>query len=151
MAKPKRCARGNAITHGVFSRSLISGSALGEEKEILLELISDTADFIQPTNRLEQIFVEKFALVLLRQMRLNNADLSLSKKLFARVKDGLNSVQPAPTLHLIDREHQLVVERRDPTFDSLVRYDTSLERQLGRIITHIGQLRLLCGQSGRSS
>jgi hypothetical protein len=144
MPNQKRYARGNAIKHGVFCRSLLAGSALGEEKEVLVELISDVSDFIRPTNRLEKIDVEKFAVLLLRQMRLNNADLSLAKKLFARIKDGLSADQPPPDLHLIDRENQVFVERKDPSFDSLIRYDTSLERQLGRIIDHLQQLRSLC-------
>lgn len=150
MTRQKRYARGNAIKHGVFCRSLLAGSGLGEEKEVLLELISDVSDFIRPTNRLEQIYVEKFSVVLLRQMRLNNADLSLAKKLFARIKDGLSADQPPADLQLIDRESQVFIERREPSFDSLVRYDTSLERQLGRIIDHLRELRLLCTKVGEA-
>jgi hypothetical protein len=143
MAGQKRYARGNAIKHSIFCRALLAGSALGDENEIMSELISDVADFIRPASRLEQIFVEKFAVVLLRQMRLNNAEISIAKKFFARIKEGLSSAALSPTLQLIDRENQLLVERRDPSFDSMVRYDTSLERQLGRIIAHVGQLRSL--------
>jgi hypothetical protein len=143
MKNQKRYARGNAVKHGVFCKFLLTGPAFAEEEGNLLELISVVAESIRPDNLLEQIFVEKIAVLLLRQSRLYKADQALACKLFARVRDGLSATLPPPALHLINRENQFFVDRKEYPFDLLLRYDTTTERQIARNIGHIHQLRLL--------
>lgn len=139
----KRYARGNAVKHGVFCKFLLTGPAFAEEEENLLELVSVVEESIRPHDLLEKIFVEKIAALLLRQSRLYKADQALAGKVFARIREGLSATLPPSALHLIDRENQFSVDRKDCPFDLLLRYDTTTERQIARNIGHIHQLRLL--------
>ena len=98
---------------------------------------------IRPTDGLEQALSESLAVMLLQLTRVHKAEQAIMPRLFARVTDELGPVPPPPTLHLISKEDQFVVERRNPSFDSIVRYKTSLVRSISRTIDQIPKLRLL--------
>lgn len=142
--KPRHpSARQNALTHGIFASLLLAGAGFGEETDDLLELISTVKKSIRPADGLETILVEKLSALLLRQTRIYKADLRIAPKLFARVKGGLDRAQSPPALHLVDRENQVLIDRREPSFDLMLRYETTTERQIGRTLEQIQQLRQL--------
>ena len=141
--KKLQFARHNAVKHGIFAKLLLAGTAFGEEKEQLLELIAAVRDAIRPANDLEEILVEKLAVLLLRQTRVCKAYQKIAPKLFARVNDTLSPGQPPPVLCLISKEDQIAVDRKEPSFDSIVRYEISIDRHITRTLDQIRQLRLL--------
>jgi len=133
----------NAVRHGIFAKILLTGPAFAEATEDLERLISVIAESIKPVDGLEQALVEKLAVLLLRLTRVYKADQAIVPKLIERVMDGLDKVQPPPELHLIDREAQIVIDRKDPSSEVLMRYETAIERQIARTIDQIQKLRLL--------
>ena len=136
MANGKRGAQHNATTHGIFAGIFLSGAGLAEAEEFH-KLLSAAREAIRPANGLEEILTEKLAMLFLRLGRLYRADLKISAKLFARVTDSLN------TTSAFDEsiQEQIVRTQRDPTVDSIIRYEASLERQIHRTICQVQELR----------
>jgi len=143
MKNAARSASHNSISHGIFAKILLTGPAFAEEREDLEKLISDVVVSIRPTDGLEQALSENLAVMLLQLTRVHKAEQAIMPKLFARVTDELGPVPPPPTLHLISKEDQFAVERRNPSFDSIVRYKTSILRNISRTFDQIQKLRLL--------
>lgn len=150
MKNIKRCTSHNSISHGIFAKILLKGPAFAEATEDLEKLISVIAESIKPFDDLEQALVEKLAVLLLRLTRVYRADQAIAPSLFARVKDGLDQGQPPPELHLIDREAQIFIDRKDPSFEVLMRYETAIERQIARTLDQIQKLRLLREADGNA-
>jgi hypothetical protein len=143
MKDGKRHTNHNAVSHGILATILLTGPAFAEAREDLDRLISVISESIKPVDGLEQALVEKLAVLLLRLRRVYKADRTIVPKLFARVKDGLAQVQPPPELHLIDREAQVLIDRKEPSFEVVMRYETAIERQIARTLDQIQKLRLL--------
>ena len=131
MAKVKPESRHNAISHGIFARILTSEP----EKEDYRRLLEGVEEAIRPANGLEQVLVEKLAMMLLRLKRVYKADLDTAPAMFERVKDDLD---PGFKLNLEGAPAARVV-----TADTVMRYETSIERQIGRTVSLIQQLRQL--------
>lgn len=143
MKDGKRYTNHNAVSHGILAKILLTGPDFAEAREDLDRLISVIAESIKPVDGLEQALVEKLAVLLLRLTRVYKADQAIVPKLFARVMDGLDPVQPPPELHLIDREAQIFIDRKEPSFEVLMRYETAIERQIGRTLEQIYRSRML--------
>jgi hypothetical protein len=141
--KRTNVARRNSVKHGIFTELLLAGTAFGEEEQHLLDLIAAVGESIRPADSLEQILVDKLAALLLRQTRVYKAYQTIAPKMFARVDDTLNPEQPPPALHLISRADQIVVDRKDPSFDLIVRYEIAIDRQFTRVLDQIRQVRLM--------
>jgi len=132
----KRAANQNAKTHGIFAQIVTRRSDLDDFEKLL----SDAKQAIRPTNGLEEILVEKFAVELLRSRRFHEADIKIAPKLFSRLKESLNRAVPSIALVLASGA-QNSVTGRDITLDLMIRYGTSIDRQIGRTLDQIQQLR----------
>jgi flagellar motor switch/type III secretory pathway protein FliN len=135
MTYVKKGAQHNAITHGIFAGIFLgsSGSAEAEEFHKLLAVATQT---IHPRNGLEEVFVQKLAVLLLRLRRVYKADFDIALKLLARVEDSLSAKSNSFDLGLNDKE-----TKSSPTVDTLLRYETTISREIGRTLTQIQQLR----------
>lgn len=141
MADRKRGSERNAIKHGVFAGTLLSGPGSVEEADIQ-HLLSGARLAIRPTNPVEEALTEMFAFLILRWKRANKADLEIAPELFARVKDFLTPTVGDSFLNLnLNLNANIVRNEKTPTMDSLIRYQTSIVRQMGRILSLIQQLR----------
>jgi len=98
MAKVKPESRHNAISHGIFARILTSEP----EKEDYRRLLEGVEEAIRPANGLEQVLVEKLAMLLLRLKRVYKADLDTAPAMFERVKDDLDLIQQLRQLRAIN-------------------------------------------------
>lgn len=136
-------SRHNSVKHGIFTDLLLADTAFGEEQQHLLDLISAVGESIRPADSLEQIFVAKLAALLLRHSRVCKAYQIIAPKMFARVSETLNPEQPPPALHLMSRADQIVVDRKDQSFDLIVRYEIAIDRQITRVLDQIRQVRLM--------
>jgi hypothetical protein len=136
MPNLKRGPQHNAIKRGFFANILLSGSdsAELEEFEVVLMEINEA---IPPTNGFEEILTGKLAMLLMRLKRVYKADLEIAPKLFARVRDCLNT----SILIGSDLEEKIVRTSQDPSLELVVRYETSIERQINRTLSLIQQLR----------
>jgi hypothetical protein len=140
MVNEKKRANRNSIRHGIFATIVLSGDGFGEEKDQLLALLSMLRTSIPPANSFEEVLIEKLAFLHLRLTRLYRADAKIAPRLFKRVSDFLGPGNPSIKTKWISPDDQMVVVQRDPTSESLMRYESNLERQIGRTF---GQLEIL--------
>ena len=71
----------------------------------------------------------------LRLRRVYKADFEIAPKLFARVENTLTSKNSFLDLGLDEKD-----TNRGPTMDTVVRYETTISREIGRTLTQIQQL-----------
>ena len=140
MAK-KETSKNNAVKHGIFARILLDDHAFHEKREDICALISVVRESIRPSTAFEDMHVEKMAFQLWRLMRTYKADAKIAPKLFARISDFLEPGQPSTEAKWVARKDQVIVTQRDPTSDSLMRYETHLERQICRTLDQLESLR----------
>jgi len=135
MTNGKKGSQHNAITHGIFAGIFLggSGSAEAEEFHKLLKVATET---IHPRNGLEEVLVQKLAVLFLRLGRVYKADFEIALKLFARVEDSLHSKSNSFELVLDDKD-----AKGGPTVDTVIRYETTISREIGRTLAQIQQLR----------
>jgi hypothetical protein len=100
---------------------------------------------IRPTNGFEETLVEKLAVLYLRLSRVYKADAEIAPKMLARVNEGLEDDHSAADKIWISREDEVVVVRKEPTPDLILRYETNLERQIVRTVDQLARLRELHG------
>jgi hypothetical protein len=136
MANQKRGPQHNAIKRGFFANILLRGSDSAEVEEFE-ELLAGINEAILPRNRLEETLTEKLAMLFMRLKRVYKADLEIAPKLFARVKDCLNTSISIGTV----LDEKIVRTSQDPSLESVVRYETSIERQIDRTLSLIQHLR----------
>ncbi len=145
MLSEKKGAKHNSIKHGIFANILLSGNPFGEERDHFLALISMVRSSIRPVNGLEETLVEKVAVLLFRLARLYKADLRMAPRMFARVVDDLASDQPSVEAKWISHQDQVLVVGKNPSIDSIIRYEANLERQIGRTLDRIESCRRMRG------
>ena len=133
----KKGAKHNAVKHGIFANILLDGKHFGEERKHYIELISMLRSSIRPQNGLEETLVEKLAFLFLRLARFYRADMRVAPRIFERVAELLGPGQPSVKVKWVSREDQLVVVQRDPTSDTMTRYESNLERQIARTFEQI--------------
>jgi hypothetical protein len=137
MTSTKRDARYNSVKHGVFAKILLSGDHFGNERENYVALNSALRLSIRPIDGLEELLVEKLALLYVRLTRLYKADLKIAPKMFDRVSQLLGPGQPSIKAKWISTEDQVLVVQRDPTSESITRYESNLERQIARSLDEL--------------
>lgn len=136
--KPSKC---NSVTHGIFRRALLSEPDSNEAEEFERLLLA-AREAIRPRNGLEEDLVEKLVIQLLRLKRVYTADLKIAPKLFARVNENLD--EKKTEFNILSFDTGTVKRDKNPTIDLLIRYETTVERQIGRTLGQIQQLRQMC-------
>ena len=139
--RKKREPKHNAVSHGIFATVLLSGDHFGESREHYFSLISMLRSSIQPENGFEEALVEKLAFLFLRLIRLYKADINIAPKMFERVAEFFGPDQPSIKMKWVSREDQVVVVQRDPSSETLMRYESNLERQIGRTMDELERFR----------
>jgi hypothetical protein len=127
----------NSATHGVFARILLKDNPFGEDRDDFVALRSMLCESIHPVGGLEEALVDKLAVLFFRLARLYRADMKIAPRLFNRVAEILGPGQPSIKAKWISPVDQVIVMQRDPTSDSLTRYEASLEKQIGRTLNQI--------------
>jgi hypothetical protein len=135
MTSGKKGPQHNAIKHGIFAGILLSGSGF-PEVEVFEQLLSGAREAVRPRNQLEEFLTQKIALLFLRLMRVYEADLEIAPRLFARVKETLDTKSAGFDLNFDDK-----VVNKGVTIDTILRYETGIERQIARTLSQIQQLR----------
>ena len=137
----KKPSKYNATKHNIFTEILLSGDAFPESRQELLDLTSVVQESIRPQTALENALAGKLAALLFRLTRVYKVDERIAPKLFARVSKLLGRGQPEIRAKWVSPKDQIVVVRRDPTSESIMRYETNLERQIVRTLSQIETLR----------
>jgi uncharacterized tellurite resistance protein B-like protein len=140
MKNQKISSKHNAIKHGVFADILISGRAFGEEATDYQRFVSMLRESLRPTSGLGETLVEKLAALLLRLSRVYKADAEMAPKMFARVIETLSTKHSVANPVWVSPEDQVMVVRKEPTPDLILRYEANLERQIARTLDQIAGL-----------
>jgi hypothetical protein len=127
----------NAATHGIFARILLKDDPFGEDQDDFVKLRSMLCGSIRPVGGLEETLVDVLAVLFFRLIRLYRADMKIAPRLFKRIAELLGPGQPAIKARWTSPDDQVIVVQRDPTSDSLMRYETSLEKQIARTLGQI--------------
>jgi hypothetical protein len=129
----------NSAKHGIFARILMKGNPFGEDQDDFVALRSTLFDSIRPVGGLEKTLVAKLAVLFFRLLRLYKADMTIAPKLFKRVAEILGPGQPAVKAKWTSPYDQVIVVQRDPTSDSIMRYEGSLEKHIGQTLNQIAE------------
>lgn len=139
--KVRQRSRHNARKHGIFADILLSGDEMSGDRADYLQLLAGLREAIRPIDGFEDLQIQKLALLYVRLSRAYKADARIAPMTFARVQELLDQDQPEVTVEWVSKEEKVVVARKDPTPDLLIRYESALERQIGRTLTQIEQWR----------
>ena len=135
--KGKNFHNRNAATHGIFARILLKDNPFGEDQDDFVKLRSMLCESIRPVGGLEETLVAVLAVLFFRLIRLYRADMKIAPRLFKRIAEILGPGQPAIKAKWTSPDDQVIVVQRDPTSESLMRYETSLEKQIARTLGQI--------------
>lgn len=137
MARDRKERQYNALTHGIFATLILSGDVMGEHEKDYHQLRSTFGAAIKPTNAVEEMLVEKLAFLYLRLSRVYRADLDVSPLLFKKIAEAVKDRDVAVETIVIDDPEQVVIARRRPAPDLLMRYEVSIERQIARTLEQL--------------
>jgi hypothetical protein len=135
--KGKKSFNRNAVNHGVFAQILLKGDPFREDREDFVALRSMLYDSIRPVGGLEETLVDVLAVLFFRLIRLYKADLTIAPKLFKRVAEILGPGQPAVKAKWTSPDDQVIVVQRDPTSESLMRYEGGLGKKIAQTLSQI--------------
>jgi hypothetical protein len=135
--KGRNCRNGNALKHGVFAQIVLKDNPFGEDQQDFLTLRSMLCESLRPVGGLEETLTEILAVLFFRLIRLYRADLKIAPRLFKRITELLGPGQPAVKARWTSPEDQVIVVQREPTSDSFMRYEASLQKQIARTLSQI--------------
>jgi len=142
MRNGKRTSKLNAVTHGILADILLVGDHLGESSETYTRMLSALRRSIRPVDNFEELQIEKLAFLYIRLARVYKADWRLAPKLFEKLEKSIDADHPFVTEELFDFG-EVMGQRKDPTPELLVRYESNIERQISRTIDQLEQWRMM--------
>ena len=143
MKNGKRSSKHNAVTHGILADILLVGNHLGESSETYRRMLSALRNSMRPVDDFEQLQIEKLAFLYIRLTRVYKADWRLAPKFFEKLEKSIDADHPFVTKGLLDLEGEVMGQRRDPTPELLLRYESNIERQISRTIDQLERWRMM--------
>jgi hypothetical protein len=147
----RRKSRGNSVTHGIFAGLLLREGFLDESAGDYTRLLSAVRQAVKPTDSFEHLLVENLTIQYLRLTRVYAADWQTAPKLFEMVEEVFEGNYPKAETEWVERANHTLVIRHGPAPDLLIRYETSIERQIGRILDQLEQWRRMRQVDSQSS
>lgn len=141
LKKGKQRSRRNAVTHGIFASILLKDGALGESEKDYSGLLSALRRALSPSDDFEDILIQSLSLLYLRLTRVYAADWQAALKLFEKVDEVLEEGSPTAETEWVDRENHVLVLKYGPSPDLLMRYESGIQRQIGRTLGMLQQWR----------
>jgi hypothetical protein len=129
----------NAVKHGIFVEMLFQGGKFEAVAQQFNDLVKELCQAIRPTNALEDILVDQLAMTLMRLARLYAADSEVAPGFFARLKESTDDASTSIVTVAIEKADEVAFFHRGPSLDSLVRYEASLDRKVGKLLNQIEQ------------
>jgi hypothetical protein len=137
----RRGSKSNALKHGIFVAIFANGEEGNADRAKYLLFLTGLRGAFCPSDYFEELEIEKMAISHVRLWRLYEADLRIAPKLFARVAEALEEDRPEVPTQFVSKEDEVVLARKDPTPELVMRYEASLERQIGRALSLLEQWR----------
>jgi len=133
----------NAITHGILADILLVGDHLGESSETYRRMLVALQKSMRPVDNYEVLLIEKIAFLYVRLIRVYKADWQLVPKLFEKLEKSIDAEHPFVTKPLLDFGGEVMGQRKDPTPELLLRYESNIERQISRTIDQFERWRMM--------
>ncbi len=144
MRNGNRTSKYNAITHGILADILLAGDHMGELGETYRRMLSALQKSMRPVDNYEELQVEKLAFLYIRLTRVYKADWRLAPKLFEKLEESVGAeYNPFVIKGLINFGDEVIGHRKDPTPELLLRYESSIERQISRTIDQFERWRMM--------
>ncbi len=122
-------------------------ACLGDSQTDFSKLLVGLRKDFGPTGSLENLLVEKLAVLFLRLSRVYKADLTVAPQLFTKVQAGLLGDESLVVTEPVDRESEIAIVRKMPAPEVLMRYETNFERNIDRTLNQLERLqRMRLGQ-----
>ncbi len=143
----KRRSSQNARTHGILARVLLCDGHLGDSQDDFSKLLVGLRRDFRPKGCMENLLVEKLAVLCLRLGLVYKADLKAAPLIFTKVQAGLRGDEPLGITGLFNSELEVALVRKLPTPEVLMRYETNIERNIERTLNQLERLqRIRLGQ-----
>ncbi|SRR6266702_2858199 len=139
----KRISKYNAIKHGILADILLAGDHMGESGETYRRMLSALQKSMRPVDNYEELQVEKLAFLYIRLTRVYKADWRLAPKLFEKLEKSIDAEHPFVAKPLFGFGDEVMGQRKDPTPELLLRYESSIERQISRTIDQFERWRMM--------
>lgn len=144
-------SRHNALKHGILADILLVGDHLGESSETFRRILSTLQRSVRPVDSYEELLIEKLAFLYLRLARVYKADWQIAPKLFKRLQESLEVEHNLITRLPVGFPEEVIGQRKYPAPELLLRYETSIERQIGRTINELQQWRTVRSSSSEET
>lgn len=129
----------NSIKHGIFADILLSGDGMGKASEEYLRLLSALRGAIRSRDAFVDIQVESLAFWYLRLARIQKAGLRVAPKLFKKMEEALDAGG-----FELDIFTQTAGNRKDPSPELIIRYESNTLRQISRAMGLLQQWLTIC-------
>ncbi len=144
MRNGNRTSKYNAITHGILADILLADDHMGELGETYRRMLSALQKSMRPVDNYEELQVEKLAFLYIRLTRVYKADWRLAPKLFEKLEKSVGAeYNPFVIKGLMNFGDEVIGHRKDPTPELLLRYESSIERQISRTIDQFERWRMM--------
>lgn len=143
----KRRSSQNAHRHGILAGVLQRDGGLGDSQSDFSKVLAGLRKDFGPMSSIEDLLVEKLAVLFLRLFGVYKADLAVAPLMFTRLQAGLRGEESLVVTESIDRESEIAIVRKTPAPEVLMRYETNLERDIDRTLNQLERLqRMRMGQ-----
>ena len=145
-------SRFNATKHGIFATTLFNFTFLEGAEDDFKSIIKAFRNALRPADEFEEIQIDKLAFLHLRLARLYKAEWQVAPKLFERLSKVLDEFhQVTVTAYVEEGEEgqEVAFLRREPSPEILMRYESNIERQIGRTLDLLTKYRDAARSSNR--
>ena len=116
---------------------------MGESSETYRRMLSSLQKSMGPVDNFEELLIEKLAFLYIRLTRVYKADWRLAPKLFEKLEESIDAEHPFVTKDPLDFGREVVGQRKYPAPELLVRYESTIERQISRTIDQCERWRMM--------
>jgi hypothetical protein len=141
--KGKERSKFNSVTHGIFSAIVLRNQKANESDGDYKTVLESLRNSIQPYDSLEELLTEALAFEFLRLARIYQVDSQVAPQMFERVAAGLAREDPYVVTEAINKKTDAVVVRRELDPELIMRYGTSVSKQIHRILDRLEHLKRL--------
>lgn len=138
----KQNSKYNALKTGIFAKVVLTTKPFNERRDDFDNLLERLRRSVGPHDHFEQLLVEGLALELLKLARTYQADAEVASLLFRNIREKLKGEDDDQEItDLLDE--QAPSQYKFPAAELLMRYETSIWRQIDRMIERLQHWRRL--------
>lgn len=141
--KGKERSKFNRVTHGIFSAIVLRNQKANESADDYKAILEILRNSIQPFDSLEELLTEALAFEFLRSARIYQVDTEVAPQMFERVAAGLTREETCVVTEAVNKKTDTVVVRRQLDPELIMRYGTSVSKQIHRILDRLEHLKKL--------